>query len=56
MRAAIFKPANELVGMLLQQAVDRMDGSYVPKPGEQRKGREPLMVQGMFGTFPLMRQ
>jgi len=55
-RAAIFKPANELVGFLLQQAVDRIDGTYLPKPGEQRKGREPLMVQGMFGTFPLMRQ
>ena len=56
MRAAIFKPANELVGFLLQQAVDRIDEAYLPKPGEQRKGREPLMAQGMFGSFLLLRQ
>jgi hypothetical protein len=55
-RTAIFKPANELVGMLLQQAADRVDEAYIPKPGEQAKGREPLMVQGMFGTFLLMRR
>lgn len=42
--------------MLLQQAADRIDAAYIPKPGEQPKGREALMVQGMFGTFPLMRQ
>jgi hypothetical protein len=45
-RVAIFKPANELVGFLLQQAADRVDAAYIPKPGEQRKGREPLIVQG----------
>ncbi len=55
MRAAIFKPANQLVGTLLQQAVDRIDGAYIPKPGEQSKGREPLMVQGIFGSFLIMR-
>jgi hypothetical protein len=55
-RTAIFKPANKLVGMLLQQAADRIDAAYIPKPGEQAKGREVLMVKGMFGTFPLMRQ
>jgi len=55
-RAAIFKPANELVGMLLQQAADRIDASYIPKAGEVSKGREALMVQGMFGSFVLMRQ
>jgi len=55
-RTAIFKPANQLVGMLLQQAADRIDAAYIPKPGEQPKGREVLMVKGMFGTFPLMRQ
>ena len=42
--------------MLLQQAADRIDAAYIPKPGEQPKGREVLMVKGMFGTFPLMRQ
>lgn len=56
LRTALFKPANELMGWLLQQAVDRIDGSYVPKPGEQRKGREPLTVQCIFGTFSLMRR
>ena len=56
MRTAIFKPANELVGTLLQQAVDRIDEAYIPKSGEQSKGREPLVVQGMFGTFLLMRR
>jgi len=55
-RAAIFKPANDLVGLLLQQAADRIDDAYMPKPGERAKGREVLMVQGMFGTFALMRQ
>lgn len=55
-RAAIFKPANELVGTLLQQAVDRIDETYLPKPGEQAKRREPLLVQGMFGSFLLMRR
>lgn len=55
-RAAIFKPANELIGMLLQQAVDRIDAAYIPKAGEQQKGREPLTVQGLFGSFTLLRR
>jgi len=55
-RTAIFKPANQLMGFLLQQAADRADAAYSPKPGEQPKGREPLMVKGMFGSFLLMRQ
>jgi len=55
-RTAIFKPANELVGMLLQQAAERIDAAYIPKPGERPKGREVLMVKGMFGSFALMRQ
>jgi len=54
-RTAIFKPANALVGWLLQAAADRSDASYQPKPGEQRKGRETLQVQCLFGTFPLAR-
>lgn len=55
-RTAIFKPANELVGALLQQAADRVDAAYLPKPGEQLKGREPLDVQGIFGSFQLLRR
>lgn len=54
-RAAIFKPAIELVGALLQQAADRIDTAYRPKPGEKLKGRVPLSVQGMFGSFLLLR-
>jgi len=54
-RLAVFKSANELVGWLLQQAADRVDELYQPKPGEVCKGRETLGVQGMFGCFPLRR-
>jgi Uncharacterised protein family (UPF0236) len=55
LRAAIFKTASELVGFLLQQAADRIDAAYQPKPGQVRKGRESLQVQGMFGSFTLTR-
>jgi len=54
-RTAVFKSANQLVGWLLQQAVDRFDQAYQPKPGEIRKGRDTLQVQGIFGSFPLSR-
>lgn len=54
-RTAIFKSANQVVGWLLQQAAERIDAAYQPKPGEQRKGRETIEVQGIFGTFPLGR-
>ena len=55
LRAAIFKPAAGLVGLLLQQAADRLDAAYQPRPGEHRKGRAWLQVQCLFGTFPLER-
>ena len=48
-RTAVFKSANELVGWLLQQAADRVDAHYQPKPGERRKGRETIRLQGIFG-------
>ncbi len=54
-RTAIFKPANALVAWLLQQAADRIDAAYQPAPGQQRKGRECLQVNGLFGSFPLER-
>lgn len=54
-RTAIFKPANALIGFLLQAAADQIDAAYQPKPGELRKGREPLIVDGIFGSFPLER-
>lgn len=54
-RTAIFKPANELVGSLLQAATDRIDAAYQPKPGQQRKGRVTLSVHCIFGSFELNR-
>jgi hypothetical protein len=54
-RTAIFKPANALVGWLLQAAADRIDAACQPKPGQQRKGRQTRQVQGLFGSFPLTR-
>ena len=38
LRTALFKSASELVGFLLQQATDRIDAAYQPKPGQVRKG------------------
>jgi hypothetical protein len=54
-RTAVFKSANELVGWMLQQAADRIDNAYQPKPGEERKSRELLKTQGIFGHFELSR-
>lgn len=54
-RTALFKPANHLVGWMLQAAADRVDAAYQPKPGQQRKGRECIQVNGIFGSFPLER-
>lgn len=56
LRKAIFKPANELVGYLLQEAVERIEADYCPNPGEVCKGSHPLSVQGMFGAFTLQRR
>ena len=41
-RTAIYKPANALVGFLLQGAADRIDAAYQPKPGQHYKGRASL--------------
>lgn len=54
-RTAIFKPANELVAVLLQAAADRIDLAYQPKPGEECKGRVSVGVNGIFGSFKLAR-
>ncbi len=54
-RTAIFKPANVLVGVLLQAAADRVDAAYQAKPGQQFKGRASLTVEGIFGSFELQR-
>ena len=54
-RTAIFKPANALVEYLLQGAADRVDAAYQPKPGQVRKSRETILVEGIFGSFKLSR-
>lgn len=54
-RTAIFKPATDLVGLLLQQAADRIDAAYTPKPGEHYKGRAVLEVRCLFGSFAITR-
>jgi len=55
LRTAIFKPTNALLEALLQEAVDRLDAAYAPKPGQVRKGRSALQVQGIFGLMTLQR-
>jgi hypothetical protein len=54
-RLAVFKPANEVVGYLFQHRANRIDLTYQPKPGEQRKGRKTVVVQCIFGSFKLER-
>lgn len=54
-RAAIFKPANALLGVLLQAAAARIDAAYQAKPGQHHKGRTSLTVDGIFGSFELQR-
>ncbi len=54
-RAALFKSGAQMVGYLLQQAADRIDSAYQPKLGEQRKSREPITVDCLFGSFRLLR-
>lgn len=55
LRTALFQPASQLVGELLQAAAERVDAAYQPKPGQVRKGRETIRVQGIFGNFELCR-
>jgi hypothetical protein len=54
-RTALFKAANASVGLLLQEAANRVDAAYQPKLGQQYKGRVSLRVEGLFGSFPLER-
>jgi hypothetical protein len=54
-RTAVFRTANQVVAYLLQEAADRIDAAYQPKPGWQRKGRASLTVDCMFGGFTLER-
>lgn len=54
-RTVVFKSANSLVGWLLQQAAQRIDAAYQPKPGEVFKSQVTLGMQGIFGSFELSR-
>lgn len=54
-RTAIFKPANDLIALLLQATADRIDAGYQPKPGEECKGLCRIEVNGIFGSFELTR-
>jgi hypothetical protein len=54
-RTAIFKPATQLVGFLLQEAAKQIDAGYQPKLGEHRKARVGLQVQCLFGSFVICR-
>jgi len=54
-RTAIFKPANALVGYLLQGAADQIDAAYQPKRGQAYKGRVTVTIQCLFGGFDLQR-
>lgn len=54
-RIAVFKPANAVVGLLLQQAVDAVDAGHQPKPGYTFKGRARLHVQCLFGNQEILR-
>jgi hypothetical protein len=55
LRTAIFRSASQLIAYLLQQAADRIDAAYQPKPGWQCKGRASLTVDCIFGFFTLER-
>jgi hypothetical protein len=55
LRSAIFKPANAIIGFLLQQAADQADGAYQPKLGQVFQGRGTLWIDGMFGSLPIER-
>jgi hypothetical protein len=54
-RTAVFKPANALLAFLLQDAANRIDAAYQPKPGQQRKARQRVIISGIFGCFELER-
>ncbi len=54
-RTVLFQSGNHIVGYLLQQAADRIDATYQPKPGWERKGRAQLTVDCIFGFLTLQR-
>jgi hypothetical protein len=55
LRAAVFKSTNQLMGYLFQKLADRIDAAYQPKPGYVRKGRMPVTIDCIFGSFQILR-
>lgn len=55
LRAALFQHGSALLSGLFQQAADRADAQYQPRPGEHRKGRVRIQVQGVLGNWELRR-
>lgn len=55
LRAAVFKSTNQLMGYLFQKLADRIDAAYQPKPGYVRKGRVPVTIDCIFGSFVILR-
>jgi hypothetical protein len=55
LRAAVFQSTNALMGHLFQKLADRIAAAYQPKPGFVRKGRAPLTVDCLFGSFIIRR-
>jgi hypothetical protein len=55
LRAAVFKSTNQLMGYLFQKLADRIDTAYQPKPGYVRKGRVPVTIDCIFGSFQILR-
>ncbi|HEY9173669.1 MAG TPA: ISKra4 family transposase [Verrucomicrobiae bacterium] len=55
LRAAVFKSTNQLMGYLFQKLADRIDAAYQPKAGYGRKGRVPITIDCIFGSFTIQR-
>ena len=55
LRAAVYKSANQLLAYLFQKLADQIDAVYQPKPGYGRKGRVPLTIDSIFGSFHIER-
>jgi hypothetical protein len=55
LRAAVFKSTNQLMAHLFQKVANRIDAAYQPKPGYARKGRAPLTIDCIFGSFQIER-
>ena len=55
LREILYKSGSLMMSVLLQQAVDQVDGSYQPKAGQQLKARVKTTVHCIFGTLVLFR-